>query len=104
MFVFFWCPGQQGDLPCWPPTGYKTSYQAALSAAGGAGAGAAITGAMEAEKTEKPRKKSKWDQASASGGGEEHLQGDVFFTPEVFFFHKKGLDIFFETYVLFFLV
>ena len=91
---FFGCPGQRPGPPLLALTGLPTSYQAAATAAGGAGAGAAITGAMEAEKTEKPRKKSKWDQASASGGG--GTPGRVkFFLPRRFFFHKKGGWIFF---------
>ena len=42
--------------------------------AGGAGAGAAISGAMEPEKSEKPRKKSKWDQADEVGRGGKHTK------------------------------
>lgn len=100
---FFWVSGTTSGTSLGGLAGLPTSYQAALSAAGGAGAGAAITGAMEAEKTEKPRKKSKWDQAS--GGGGKHQPGWSFFPPgvEFFFFKhkKKGLDIFWKSVVLF---
>ena len=41
----------------------------AAGSAGGANAGAAISGAMEPEKSEKPRKKSKWDQVGTCGWG-----------------------------------
>ena len=45
----------------WPTHACHPQGDAAGSA-GGANAGAAISGAMEPEKSEKPRKKSKWDQ------------------------------------------
>lgn len=47
--------------PMMPPEGD------AAGSAGGANAGAAISGAMEPEKSEKPRKKSKWDQTGPGG-------------------------------------
>ena len=62
--------------------------------AGGAGAGAAFSAAMEPEKSEKPRKKSKWDQADEVGRGGKHTKrGFGTWCPVVVWTKKRGGEL-----------
>ena len=99
MFVFFLVSGTTGgtSLVGLGP-GYLRPPGSAFPAAGGAGAGAAITGAMEAEKTEKTQEEVEMGPGPRPRvAGETPGRGEVFFLPRRFFFfpQKRGLDIFF---------